>query len=93
MSRSNIASSSRCFPALVGNTDCEAEPVHQPNVSVLPMAGGNSPTGLSPSQVTSAYGVSQITFNGGVIGNGSGQTIAIVDAYDDPNISSDLGKI
>ena len=27
---------------------------------------------------------------GGVTGNGAGQTIAIIDAYDDPNIASDL---
>ena len=37
----------------------------------------------------SAYGVNQINF-GTVSGNGAGQTIAIIDAYFDPNISSDL---
>ena len=51
----------------------------------------NGPTGLSPQQLTSAYGVNQISFSGGKIaGNGAGQTIAIVTAYHDPNISSDL---
>jgi hypothetical protein len=43
--------------------------------------------------VRHAYGFDLISFssNGSTIaGNGSGQTIAIVDAYDDPNISSDL---
>jgi subtilase family serine protease len=48
---------------------------------------GNStkaPTGLSPAQVRTAYGFDQLP------NQGEGQTIAIVDAYDDPNIVSDL---
>lgn len=50
-----------------------------------------TPTGLSPIQVRQAYGFNQITFNNGTIqGDGSGQTIAIVDAYNDPHIISDL---
>src|SRR5262249_11545073 len=53
--------------------------------------GSPGPTGFSPSQVRHAYGFDQITFSyGTVVGDGSGQTIAIVDAYDDPNIASDL---
>ena len=51
--------------------------------------GSASPGGYSPSQIRTAYGINQITF-GGVTGNGAGQTIAIVDAYDDPDIASDL---
>jgi hypothetical protein len=39
--------------------------------------------------VRHAYGFDQVSFNG-VAGDGSGQTIAIVDAYDDPNIAGDL---
>src|ERR1700677_4989176 len=42
----------------------------------------------TPAQMTTAYGVNLITFNG-VTGNGAGQTIAIVDAYNDPDIVSD----
>jgi subtilase family serine protease len=62
----------------------------QPNLQVLPF-GGLAPTGLSPQQITNAYGVNQIKFSGGkVVGNGAGQTIAIVTSYNDPNISSDL---
>ncbi len=50
-----------------------------------------SPTGYSPSQISQAYGFNQISFNDGTVaGNGSGQTIAIVDAYNQPNIASDL---
>jgi subtilase family serine protease len=49
------------------------------------------PAGLSPQQVSQAYGFNQITFpNGAIQGDGSGQTIAIVDAYSQPNIASDL---
>ncbi len=47
-------------------------------------------TGLTPAQVRHAFGVDQITFSGNVTGDGTGQTIAIVDAFDDPNIQSDL---
>ena len=48
-------------------------------------------TGLSPAQLRQAYGFNNISFNGGTVaGNGAGTTIAIVDAYDDPNIASDL---
>src|SRR5262249_53223804 len=47
------------------------------------------PTGYTPAQVRHAYGFDPISF-GGVAGDGSGQTIAIVDAYDDPTIAGDL---
>jgi subtilase family serine protease len=44
-----------------------------------------------PAQITHAYGIDQISFKGGTVkGDGSGQTIAIVDAYYDPTIASDL---
>src|SRR4029079_3059524 len=45
----------------------------------------------TPALIAHAYGVDQIMF-GSVKGDGSGQTIAIVDAYDAPNIASDLQK-
>jgi hypothetical protein len=70
------------------------QPIVQPNISVMPAGIDDaSPTGFSPSQITTAYGVNEITFkNGTISGNGQGQTIAIVDAYNDPDITSDLGK-
>ena len=62
----------------------------QTNLQVLPLVA-SGPTGYTPQQIQNAYGVNQITFSGGkVAGNGAGQTIAIVTAYNDPNISSDL---
>jgi subtilase family serine protease len=49
-----------------------------------------TPSGYTPSQLVEAYRFDQIHFAGGVPGNGAGQTIAIVDAYDDPTITRDL---
>ena len=43
-----------------------------------------SPTGISPARIRRAYGFSAIT------NQGAGQTIGIVDAYDDPNIAADF---
>jgi subtilase family serine protease len=58
---------------------------------VSPAAGSTLPPGYGPSQISQAYGFNQITFNNGTIkGDGTGQTIAIVDAYDQPNIAGDL---
>ena len=55
---------------------------------VVPLSS-SGPTGYSPAQIRHAYGFDQISF-GGVAGDGAGTTIAIVDAYDDPNIANDL---
>jgi subtilase family serine protease len=49
----------------------------------------DTPAALTPAQVRAAYGFNQITF-GSVAGTGAGTTIAIVDAYNDPYIASDL---
>src|SRR5436189_6267653 len=62
-----------------------------PNLDIIPLATSSTPTGLTPAQVKAAYGFGSVNF-GGVVGNGAGQTIAIVDAYNDPNIRSDLAK-
>ena len=55
----------------------------------LAPAATTGPTGLSATQIRHAYGVDAISF-GGSNGDGTGQTIAIIDAYDDPNAASDL---
>jgi len=52
-------------------------------VANVPQSSG-SPTGILPAQYKAAYGFNQIP------NQGQGQTIALVDAYDDPNIASDL---
>lgn len=58
-----------------------AYPPHRikPNTSFL------VPSGLSPTQINTAYGLNYVPYDG------EGQIIAIVDAYDDPTIESDLG--
>jgi subtilase family serine protease len=64
----------------------------QQNLEILPLVA-SGPTGYTPQQIQSAYGINQIKFSGGTVaGNGAGQTIAIVDAYNDPNIQADLTK-
>ena len=47
-------------------------------------------TALTPSQIESAYGLNAVTFSNGVKGTGAGQTIAIIDAFNDPNATSEL---
>jgi hypothetical protein len=62
----------------------------RPAGGVVPFSSPG-PTGYTPSQIKHAYGFDQITFNNGATaGDGTGTTIAIVDAYDDPNIAHDL---
>jgi hypothetical protein len=57
---------------------------------VAPLATAG-PTGYTPAQIRQAYGFNNISFsNGTVAADGTGTTIAVVDAYDDPNIAGDL---
>ncbi|SNX62232.1 physarolisin II [Streptomyces sp. TLI_55] len=53
--------------------------------SLKPNATSATPTGYGPSDLQDAYGLTDAAAS-----NGSGQTIAIVDAYDDPNAEADL---
>jgi uncharacterized protein YjiK len=48
-----------------------------------------APTGMTPTEIRQAYGTSNLSF-GTQAADGTGTTIAIVDAYDDPNIATDL---
>ena len=55
--------------------------------------GGRLPrsAGLSPAQVAHAYGFDQLgKVAGSQAANGAGQTIAIVDAFNDATIAGDL---
>jgi hypothetical protein len=61
--------------------------IHDPG-TVVPLSSPG-PSGYTPGQVAQAYGFNQIYFNG-IARTGEGQTIAIVDAYNDPTISTDL---
>jgi len=54
-------------------------------LGILPQNNGlDFPVGYLPSDIRTAYGIDHIMF-GSVAGDGTGQTIAIVDAYDDPS--------
>jgi hypothetical protein len=51
-------------------------------------------SGYTPAQITSAYGLNAITFTSStgstIKGDGTGETIALIEEYHDPNIGSDL---
>jgi subtilase family serine protease len=78
----NAHSAARVCPGSpIGTASCHAlvvtDGVGNPNAST-------SPTGLSPATIKSVYNYSTSPTAG------AGQTIAIVDAYDDPTAESDL---
>ena len=51
--------------------------------------GTTTPSGYFPADLQSAYGL--LTSKGNLsVNDGSGQTVAVVDAYNDPNAASDL---
>jgi uncharacterized repeat protein (TIGR01451 family) len=63
-------------------------PATNPSAVVQPADNtGSAP--FTPAQIRAAYGIDSINL-GSIVGDGSGQTIAIVDYSDDPNIESDL---
>jgi hypothetical protein len=68
-------------------------PILHPAVSATTLTNPTQ-SPFTPSAIRAAYGFDQINFtdkNGATIaGNGAGQTIAIVDAFTDPNITADL---
>jgi subtilase family serine protease len=67
------------------------EPTFVPQSHVEPAVVGTAPAGYTPAQIRRAYGFDNVTFGDGALqGDGAGQTIAIVDAYNQPNITSDL---
>ncbi|MDA8043803.1 MAG: Ig-like domain-containing protein [Actinomycetota bacterium] len=73
-----------CGRPAAGSASCDAI-VHQAvRADGKPAPNASSPTGLSPSQLEAAYGIP------GAATAGSGETIALVDAYDDPTIANDL---
>jgi hypothetical protein len=73
-----------CAAAKPGTRQCFALRLNSAGVrpSISPNA---TPSGFGPSQLQSAYALSSLVASGG-----SGTTVAIVDAYNDPDITSDL---
>jgi len=57
-----------------------------PTIVIPPQPEGlGKPTGIFPAKMRAAYGFNLVA------NQGAGQVIGIVDAFDDPNIESDLG--
>jgi subtilase family serine protease len=73
-----------CSAGVAGEAACHAW-IRVGADGVTPAATAG-PTGLNPADLRSAYALAAASTN-----NGTGQTIAIVDAFDDPNAESDLG--
>lgn len=74
-----------CVSARTGDIHCHARVVV--DGSGAPKAA-TQPTGYGPAQFQTAYGVPTAPSS---TWSWNGKTIAIVDAYDDPNIERDLG--
>jgi subtilase family serine protease len=77
-----------CGPAVAGSARCHSDVVTDQKGAVFngrPKPGPAPPAGLWPADLRSAYKLNPPT---GV--PGSGPTIAIVDAFDDPNAEADL---
>ena len=60
----------------------------KPDYYLIPHAS-SAISGYTPAQIRAAYGFNNTSF-GSTVADGRGQTIAIIDAYNDPNIASDL---
>lgn len=74
------------------HTSGQAQPSFQlrRSASSTPLqSAAPDPAGLTPSQLENYYGFTSLRF-GSTAANGEGQTIALVEAYDDPDIAADL---
>lgn len=72
------------FPLMAQAPDIQHMRAH-PHIQIANVpANPNNPTGILPFQYKAAYGFNQIP------DQGQGMTIALVDAYKDPNVVSDL---
>ncbi|MDX6204714.1 MAG: hypothetical protein QOF39_771, partial [Frankiales bacterium] len=76
-----------CAAATPGRMACLAikvlNPAEPAGLSADAVTPNATPSGYGPGSLQSAYALPSSTA-------GSGQTVAIVDAYDDPNAASDL---
>ncbi len=82
-----ILAASLKLPSLTSGSDI-ATPDFINLGPVSPATASATSAPYDPAQIIDAYGVNDISFNG-VVGNGAGQTIAIIDAFNDPDIISD----
>ncbi len=71
-----------CAAPIPGTAACHA--IVRTDVAAARVSPNATPAGYGPADLQSAYNLPSATA-------GSGQTVAIVDAYDDPTAESDLG--
>jgi subtilase family serine protease len=96
----NLLSAASVFPAPPAASSLVASPLAvvlgSGSAAAAKSSTATNPTvvGYTPRQILAAYGFNLLTTfstgSGSESANGAGQTIAIVDAYNDPNIASDL---
>lgn len=73
---------------LLSATNAAGSQVAEPTIQLDKSFATPGPTGYTPAQLQAAYGFNRLSIPSG--SNGTGQTIAIVDAYNAPTIQSDL---
>jgi hypothetical protein len=76
------------FLGIEGGTRNSRRRKNKTRIELEQLEARNLMAGFTPAQINHAYGFDQISYSNGI--NGTGQTIAIVDAFDDPTIQSDL---
>jgi hypothetical protein len=77
-----------CPPAAPGHSECLAESVEPAAGSlarVQPDDANPNPAGYTPSDLQAAYGLASASAS-----RGTGNIVAVVDAYDDPTAEADL---
>ena len=83
-SSSQVAPASLVMTPLLGSSPMRPKPKPKPKKPPTPPPVPAIAAPYTPAQVRHAYGIDQLGLTG------AGQIIAIVDAYDDPTIASDL---
>jgi subtilase family serine protease len=86
MAGAGILSAAGILMGMVPNASASQKPVWEahPPIHLKRSATSTYQDGYQPSQIRKAYGLDQLSYTG------SGQTIAIVDAYGSPTIQNDL---
>jgi hypothetical protein len=87
-SRAMLSATSATIVTPTAPSNTSSTTVVQP-LTVMPQQGPGPTSGYVPLQIQQAYGVSSLLSNRTT---GKGETIAIVDAYNDPNIASDVSN-
>src|SRR5205814_7098974 len=80
----------RCLLSVNAITSLDSIVVSPTSHRTSALVAASAIAGYTPQQIRAAYGFNQISLPGGAKADGTGQTIAIITAYNDPNIASDL---